>query len=114
MENAQGKVILREVMAELEEAARRAAAGVRDPEAMRRACERMDRIREENRQRFGEAEIMADLEEVARQAALGDVRDTELLRRVSERAEKARRDVFDKFGIQDIGVSIIRKMRNAE
>jgi hypothetical protein len=59
-------------------------------------------------------EIMADLEEVARQASSGCVRDPELLRRVSERAEKARRGVLGKFGIQDIGVSIIRKMRNAE
>ena len=57
---------------------------------------------------------MADLEEVARQAASGCVRDPELLRRVSERAEKARRDVLDKFGIQDIGVPIIREMRDAE
>ena len=41
------------VMAELEEAARRAAAGMRDPEAMRKACERMDRLSEEIRKRHG-------------------------------------------------------------
>jgi hypothetical protein len=38
-----------EIRAELEEAAARAASGVRDPEAMRQATERMDRIREEFR-----------------------------------------------------------------
>lgn len=46
-----------EVRAEMEEAIRRVMAGVRDPEAMRRACERMDRLREENRKKFGEADI---------------------------------------------------------
>jgi hypothetical protein len=45
-----------EIMAELQEAATQ-AAGVRDPEAMRRACERMDHIREENKKKFGEADI---------------------------------------------------------
>jgi hypothetical protein len=48
-------------MAELEEAARRAASGIRDPEAMRRACERMDRIREENRKKFGEEDIGVEI-----------------------------------------------------
>jgi hypothetical protein len=46
-----------EVVADLEEAARYAASGVRDPEVMRRACERMDRIREENRRKFGVQDI---------------------------------------------------------
>jgi len=46
-----------EVLADLEEAARRAASGVRDPEAMRRACERMDRISQEIRQRHGILDI---------------------------------------------------------
>lgn len=36
-----------DIMAELQEAADRAAKGVRDPEAMRRARERTDRLREE-------------------------------------------------------------------
>lgn len=35
-----------EVLRELEEAIDRALRGVRDPEAMRRAAERMDRMRE--------------------------------------------------------------------
>jgi hypothetical protein len=42
-----------EVMADLEEAARYAASGIRDPEVMRRACERMDRTREEIFRRHG-------------------------------------------------------------
>jgi hypothetical protein len=46
-----------EVRAELEEAVRRLMAGERDPEAMRRACERMDRIREEIRRRHGVLDI---------------------------------------------------------
>ena len=46
-----------EVMAELEAAARYAASGARDSEVMRRACERTDRVREENRKQFGEADI---------------------------------------------------------
>ena len=35
-----------EMMAELQEAIERAMKGIRDPEAMREACERMDRTRE--------------------------------------------------------------------
>lgn len=46
-----------DVRAEIEEAVRRAMAGIRDPEAMRRACERMDRIREEIRKQHGVLEI---------------------------------------------------------
>ena len=43
------------VMAELQTAADRAGKGIRDPEIMRRSCERMDRIREDNRKKFGGA-----------------------------------------------------------
>ena len=46
-----------ELLAELQEAADRAARGVRDPEVMRRACERMDRMREEIRQKHGVLDI---------------------------------------------------------
>jgi hypothetical protein len=46
-----------EVMAELEEAARRALSGARDPEVMRRACERMDRMSEEVRRKHGILDI---------------------------------------------------------
>jgi hypothetical protein len=50
-----------EVMAELREAAAKAAAGVRDPDAARQACERMDRMREELRQKHGEMNVAVDL-----------------------------------------------------
>jgi hypothetical protein len=46
-----------EIMAELEEAVRRAMTGVRDPEVMRRACERMDRMSEEVRKKHGILDI---------------------------------------------------------
>jgi hypothetical protein len=46
-----------EVLAELQQAATRAAAGIHDPEAMRAACERMDRIRDEIRQKHGVLDI---------------------------------------------------------
>lgn len=59
-------------------------------------------------------EVLADLEEAARQASTDGVRDPELVRRIRERAEKARRETFAKFGVQDIGVSIIREMRDAQ
>jgi hypothetical protein len=42
-----------EVMAELQKAADDAAKGIRDPEKMREACERMDRTREQIFQRIG-------------------------------------------------------------
>lgn len=50
-----------ELLAELQEAADKAAQGVRDPEAMRQACERMDRLREENRKLFGVQDVGVDL-----------------------------------------------------
>lgn len=50
-----------EVLADLEEACRYAASGVRDPDVMRRACERMDRMREELRTQHGEMNVAADL-----------------------------------------------------
>ena len=46
-----------DVRAELEEAIRVAMSGVRDPEAMRLACERMDRMREEIRRKHGILDI---------------------------------------------------------
>ena len=46
-----------EVDADLQEAIRRAMSGVRDPEEMRKACERMDRMREEVRKREGILDI---------------------------------------------------------
>jgi hypothetical protein len=46
-----------EVDVELQEAIRQAMSGVRDPEEMRKACERMDRMREEIREREGVLDI---------------------------------------------------------
>lgn len=43
--------------AELQEALADLSCGVRDPTKMKAACERMDRMREENRRRFGESDI---------------------------------------------------------
>jgi hypothetical protein len=50
-----------EVMAELRDAAEKAGAGVRDPQAARQACERMDRMREELRRKHGEMNVAVDL-----------------------------------------------------
>jgi hypothetical protein len=55
-----------DVMAELRSATERAARGIRDPEAMRRACERMDRMREELRGRTGQLDIAVELIREAR------------------------------------------------
>jgi hypothetical protein len=46
-----------EIMADLQEAADKAAKGIRDPEKMRQACERMDRMREETFRKFGVLDI---------------------------------------------------------
>ena len=46
---------------ELNDAVRSLMIGVRDPEAMRKACDRMDRMREELRQRIGNVEMAVEL-----------------------------------------------------
>jgi hypothetical protein len=46
-----------EIMADLQEADDNAAKGIRDPEKMRQACERMDRMREETFRKFGVLDI---------------------------------------------------------
>ena len=46
-----------EVRAELEAAIRRAMSGTHDAEVMRKACERMDRMREETRRKHGVLDI---------------------------------------------------------
>ena len=51
---------------ELQEALDDLATGIRRPEKMQAACERMDRIREENRQLFGEQNIAVKLVREAR------------------------------------------------
>jgi hypothetical protein len=61
MDTKNQSVIPADMLAELHQAAERAAAGVRDPEAMRRACERMDRMREELRRQHGDLNVAVDL-----------------------------------------------------
>jgi hypothetical protein len=55
-----------EILAELQERAERAAQRLRDPEDMRRACERMDRMREDLRQEIGETNLAVELIREAR------------------------------------------------
>ena len=52
--------------AELREALDDVATGARRSEKMNAACERMDRMREENRQLFGDQNIAVDLIREAR------------------------------------------------
>jgi eukaryotic-like serine/threonine-protein kinase len=44
----------------------------------------------------------------------GGIHDPELLRRVQQRAERARKELLERFGVQELGVQIIREMRDAE
>jgi hypothetical protein len=55
-----------ELVSELEEAVDRLVNGIRDPGAMQNACDRMDRMREEMKQRVGEIEVAVDLIREAR------------------------------------------------
>ena len=48
-----------ELMAQMQDAAEKAAKGLRDPEDFEKACEDMDRIREAIRQRHGVLDIGA-------------------------------------------------------
>lgn len=50
-----------DLAAEFREALDDLAKGIRRPEKMRAACQRMDRLREENRQLFGEQNIAVEL-----------------------------------------------------
>jgi hypothetical protein len=50
-------IIPSEIMSELQAAADRAAKGIRDAETMSRACERMDKLREEIREKHGTLDI---------------------------------------------------------
>ena len=63
-----GTSISAESMARLQDAADKAARGVRDPEAMRKACDRMDRLREKIRQQHGLLDIAVP--------AIRDLRDS--------------------------------------
>jgi hypothetical protein len=64
--------------------------------------------------RTDSADVLTDLKEVARQAMSGGIRDLEMLRRVQQRAQQAREEVVKRFGVQEIGVEIIREMRDAQ
>ena len=59
-------------------------------------------------------DVSADLKEVAREAVSGGIRDLAMRRRVQQRARQAREEVVKKFGVQEIGVDIIREMRDAQ
>ena len=50
-----------ELMIELQQAAEKLARGERDREAAKRAAQRMDRMREENRKLFGVQNIGVDI-----------------------------------------------------
>ncbi|MEX2286943.1 MAG: hypothetical protein WD648_07635 [Planctomycetaceae bacterium] len=50
-----------EAMKELQEAVDRLVRGERDPDAMRRACERMDQMREALRERVGTTDLAVEL-----------------------------------------------------
>ena len=56
-----------ETTTEIHEAIERAKKGVRDPDEMRKACEGMDRIREDVKQRVGVVEVAVDLVREARE-----------------------------------------------
>ena len=55
--NMSTETIPSQIMDDLQKAAERAAKGIRDPDAMRRACENMDRVREEVFGRHGVLDI---------------------------------------------------------
>jgi hypothetical protein len=57
MKSNETHTISPQLLAELQEAAAKAAQGIRDPEEMRKACEEMDRIREENRGKLGVCDV---------------------------------------------------------
>ena len=50
-----------DLAAEFQQAVNDLAKGIRRPEKMQAACERMDRLREENRRLFGEQNIAVEL-----------------------------------------------------
>ena len=55
-----------DVKAQLQQTLDDLVKGIRRPDKMRAACERMDRMREENRKLFGEQNIAVDLIREAR------------------------------------------------
>jgi hypothetical protein len=59
--NQKSAVIPQADLDALQAAIDRAAKGIRDPEAARKACEEMDRAREEMRRDYGERNLSVDL-----------------------------------------------------
>ena len=59
-------IIPEDVKAELRQTLDDLVKGIRRPEKIKAACERMDRMREENRKLFGEPNIAVDLIREAR------------------------------------------------
>lgn len=58
-------------------------------------------------------DVLADLEAAARYAATGEG-DPETLQRITQRAEKVRQEVYQRQGQLDIGVDILRGLREGE
>jgi hypothetical protein len=58
-----------DLAAQFQEALDDLARGIRRPEKIQAACERMDRLREENRRLFGEQNIAVELIRQARDQA---------------------------------------------
>jgi hypothetical protein len=50
-----------DLQSELQAAVDRLVKGTRDPEAIRKACDRMDRMRDEMRRRTGDVELAVEL-----------------------------------------------------
>ena len=61
-----GPGIPEEVRAQLQQTLDDLVRGIRRPDKMKAACERMDRMREENRKLFGEQTMAVDLIREAR------------------------------------------------
>lgn len=59
-----------------------------------------------------DADAASDLEEMARQLAAIAIPDPDLVRRIRERAAQARAELEATVGVQNVGVSIIREMRD--
>ena len=57
-------------------------------------------------------DVLADLTAICQQAAAGGPKDPELVRRILERSKKAREETLRTHGVQEIGVQIIRDMRD--
>ena len=58
--------------------------------------------------------IDPDLQAVIEHLAAGTPIDPDLRRRLEAKAEESRRKMVQMHGVQDIGVHIIREMRDAE